>query len=103
MGTAKESEKTYREQLQQALHHNKILNSALEQSDQAWQKAMKDIERLQGDAARMEAQLEASQKNNELLAKRINEAGRDLQDRVMQLIGFCRKHGIDYETGEKKE
>lgn len=102
MGTAPESEMTYKERLRKAVHHNKQMVAALEMSDQAFQKAMKDIESMRVENASLKAQLEAQQKNNELLGKKLNETPNHLQDRVVELIGFCRQHGIDPDTGEKK-
>jgi len=102
MGTSKVDGRTAREQLDQAIRHNKHMDRALDFSDQAFQKAQRDIERLQGDAARMEAVIAGLRKNNEQLAGRINEAHKPYIGRIKELIDFCKQNGINPDTGEKK-
>ena len=103
MGTSNTDERTARERLQEALKHNKHMDQALRMSDQAFQKVMKDCERLQGDAARQAAVIEQLQENNTQLASKINDAGKPYIARIQELVRFCKQNGINPDTGEKKE
>jgi len=102
MATSKVDDRTAREQLVEALHHNKKMDRTLDLSDQAFQKAQKDIARLQGDAARMEAVITGLRENNQQLAGKINEAHKPYIKRITELIDFCKQHGINPDTGKKK-
>lgn len=94
-------ELTYREKCEQLLRENRTMATTIDISDQAFQKAMRDNVNLQGQLAKVRAELQAEKDRSMRLGAEINEAGRVANDEAARLHVLLKKHGINPETGEK--